>query len=97
MAGYLIASIDVHDPEKFAQYRDEVAPLIAKFGGRYLIRGGELDNREGRLPMKRLVVLEFPSLAEARRFYESPEYAPLLELRASCTQSDLALVEGYAD
>jgi uncharacterized protein (DUF1330 family) len=96
MPGYLIASIDVHDPETFAKYRDEVAPLIAKFGGRYLVRGGELDHREGRLPVKRLVVLEFPSLAEARRFYESPEYAPLLKLRAGCTHSDLALVEGYA-
>jgi uncharacterized protein (DUF1330 family) len=96
MAGYLIANLEVHDPETFAKYRDQVAPLIAKFGGRYLVRGGELDHREGRLPVQRLVVLEFPTLAEARRFYESAEYAPLLKLRADSTTSDVALVEGYA-
>ncbi|HET9903341.1 MAG TPA: DUF1330 domain-containing protein [Xanthobacteraceae bacterium] len=96
MAGYLIANIEVRDPAAFAEYRTRVAPLIARFGGRYLIRGGEIQHREGRLPVERLVVLEFPSLADAQRFYESAEYAPLLELRAACTRSDVALVEGYA-
>jgi uncharacterized protein (DUF1330 family) len=96
MAGYLIASINVTDPEGFAEYREQVTPLIAKFGGRYIIRGGELDHREGQLPLQRLVVLEFSSLADARRFYESPEYAPLLKLRTASAVSDLALIEGYA-
>ena len=95
MAGYLIANIEVQDAGTFAQYRDQVAPLIARFGGRYLVRGGELDHREGRLPFQRLVVLEFPSLAEAKRFYESPEYAPVLKLRVDSCKSDVALVEGY--
>lgn len=96
MAGYLIANLDVKDADAFAKYREQVAPLIARFGGRYLVRGGEVDHREGQLPLKRLVVLEFPSLAEARRFYESDEYAPLLKLRTDSTNSDLVLVEGYA-
>ena len=96
MAGYLIANIEVRDAELFAKYREQVAPLITKFGGRYLIRGGELDHREGRLPVARLVVLEFPTLEQARKFYESAEYAPLLKLRTDGTKSDVALVEGYA-
>jgi uncharacterized protein (DUF1330 family) len=96
MAGYLIANIEVTDPAGFAKYREQVEPLIAKFGGRYLVRGSELDHREGRLPVHRLVVLEFPSLAEARRFYESAEYAPVMKLRTDSSKSDLALVEGYA-
>lgn len=96
MAGYLIANIAVHDAETFAQYREQVAPLIARFGGRYLVRGGELDHVEGRLPLERLVVLEFPSLAQARQFYQSAEYAPVLKLRLASAKSDVAFVEGYA-
>jgi uncharacterized protein (DUF1330 family) len=96
MAGYLIANIDVTDADAFAKYRAGVTPLIAKFGGRYLVRGAPADNREGR-PMKRIVVLEFPTLAQAQKFYESDEYAPLLKLRLDSSVSDLALVEGYTE
>ena len=70
--------------------------MIARFGGRYLVRGGKLRNVEGDLELNRLVILEFPSLADAERFYDSPDYRPLIELRASATISDVALVEGYA-
>jgi len=96
MAGYLVANIEVNDPETFAKYREQVAPLIAKFGGRYLIRGGELEQVEGSMPFKRVVVLEFPSVAEAKRFYHSAEYTPLLKLRTDSCNSDVALVDGYA-
>jgi uncharacterized protein (DUF1330 family) len=95
MKGYLIANIDVRDAGAFDEYREKVSPLIARFGGRYLVRGGKLRNLEGDLDLKRLVVLEFPSLAEAERFYDSPEYKPLLELRSASTVSDVAIVEGY--
>ncbi|MBN8919648.1 MAG: DUF1330 domain-containing protein [Rhizobiales bacterium] len=96
MAGYLIANLDVHDPDMFAKYRDQVTPLIARFGGRYLIRGGELEHVEGHMPVKRLVVLEFPTLDAARTFYESPDYESVLPLRLQSTHSEVALVEGYA-
>ena len=96
MAGYLIANIDVHDPETFAKYRDQVAPLIAKFGGRYLVRGGALEQVEaGAASFKRVVILEFPSLAEVKRFYESADYAPVLELRLKSSKGEVALVEGF--
>lgn len=95
MAGYIIANINVHDSEVFGRYRDAVAPLVAQFGGRYLVRGAELEQAEGRLPFNRLVVLEFPSVSDAKRFYNSPEYAPVLKLRLDSATSDLAFVEGY--
>ena len=95
MKGYLIANVDVHDREGFEKYRDEVAPLVAKFGGRYLVRGGEVRNVEGDLGLKRLVLLEFPTLEDAQRFYDSPEYAPVLQMRLNCSNSDVALVAGY--
>jgi uncharacterized protein (DUF1330 family) len=96
MPGYLIANLDVTDAAGFEEYRQKVAPLIAKFGGRYLVRGGVVRRLEGNLPIHRLVVLEFPSLEVAQSFYDSPEYQPLLKIRLASTKSDLVLAEGYS-
>ena len=96
MAAYLIANIEVKDPAKFEEYRQKVVPVIQKFGGRYLIRGGDVRCLEGNLPLKRLVVLEFPTVEAAQQFYDSAEYEPILKLRLSSTQSDLVLVQGYS-
>lgn len=96
MAGYLIANMEVTDPAKFEEYRQKVAPLIAQFGGRYLVRGGEVRRLEGHLPIQRLVVLEFPTAEAALRFYESSEYQPLLKIRLASARSDLVLVQGYS-
>ena len=96
MAGYLIANIDVKDPTKFEEYRGKVMPVIEKFGGRYLIRGGDVRRLEGNLPLKRVVVLEFPSVEAAQQFYDSTEYQPILNLRLASTQSDVVLVQGYS-
>ena len=97
MAGYLIANLDVKDSAKFDEYRQKVAPLIAKMGGRYLVRGGDLRHVEGNLPLRRLVILEFPSLEAAQSFYDSPEYQPIRKIRLDSTSSDIVLVAGYSD
>jgi uncharacterized protein (DUF1330 family) len=96
MAGYLIANIEVKDPAKFEEYRQKVVPLIEKFGGRYLVRGGELRRLEGDPPLSRLVILEFPSLDAAQTFYDSAEYAPILKLRLDSTRSEVVLAQGYS-
>jgi uncharacterized protein (DUF1330 family) len=96
MPGYLIANLDVRDAAVFGEYRDKVAPVIARYGGRYLVRGGAIETLEGGLPLKRLVVLEFPSLDAARSFYHSAEYAPVMKLRFASTVSDIVLVDGYS-
>lgn len=96
MAAYLIANVDVRDRDMFEAYRERVPAVIEKFGGRYLVRGGEIHPVEGDLGLKRLVVLEFPSMEAVRRFYESPDYAPLLQLRSDSTASNVVLVEGLA-
>ncbi len=95
MAAYLIADIDVHDPIQFASYREAVAPMIARFGGRYLMRGPALELREGEDFLNRLVVLEFPTMQALRAFYDSPDYAPLIAMRQACTTSRVSLAEGY--
>ena len=96
MPAYFIANIDVTDPAGFERYREAVPPVIARFGGRYLVRGGEVQAVEGAMPLKRLVILEFPTLDQARAFYDSADYAPLLALRLATTRSEAVLVEGYA-
>lgn len=95
MKGYIIANIEVRDAEAFERYRAQVAPVIAAQGGRYLIRGGKITHKEGAMPLKRLVVLEFPSPEVAERFYHGEAYRPLRELRAASTVSQVVLVEGY--
>jgi uncharacterized protein (DUF1330 family) len=96
MTAYFIVNLDVRDPEKFETYRAGVPAVIERYGGRYLVRGGELHPVEGDPRFKRLVVLEFPSTEAARRFYDSPEYAPLLRLRQESATSDIVLVEGWS-
>lgn len=94
MSAYLIANISVTDPVGFAAYRDRVAPMIAAFGGRYLVRGGAVMPVEGEPGLNRVVMLEFPDMAKLRAFYDSPDYAPLIAMRAAAAVSHVALVEG---
>ncbi len=84
------------DPARFAAYRDAVAPMIARFGGRYLIRGPALELHEGDAFLHRLIVLEFPTMDALRGFYDSSDYAPLIALRQSCANTRLVFAEGYA-
>jgi uncharacterized protein (DUF1330 family) len=94
MPAYLVARIAVHDNAGFADYRDQVTPVIAAHGGRYVVRGGAVETLEGDAPTGRLVIVEFPSMDAARRFYHSADYAPVLQLRLASAASEVVLVEG---
>jgi len=96
MPAYLIANIDVTDPALFEQYRAQVPAVIAQYGGKYAVRGGAVETVEGSAPFKRLVVLEFASMAALKAFYSSPEYAPLIALRQKSSRGAVVLVDGYA-
>jgi uncharacterized protein (DUF1330 family) len=96
MPAYLVANITITDPERYPAYRAQVPAVIAQYGGRFLVRAGAIHPREGDLGLDRFVIIEFPSLDVAQRFYDSPEYAPLLKLRMETTRSHVALVEGAA-
>jgi len=95
MPAYLVANITITDPERYPRYRAQVPQVLAQYGGRFLVRAGAVHPLEGDLGLDRFVVIEFPSLEAARRFYDSPEYAPLLKLRMETTKSEVALIEGY--
>jgi uncharacterized protein (DUF1330 family) len=94
--GYVVAEITVADPEAYKQYAATVPPIVAKFSGKYLVRGGQTVAVEGDPPSGRIVVIEFDSLAAARSFEESPEYQAIAPLRRKAARSRVFLVEGTA-
>ena len=94
MAAYAIADVDVTDPAVFEEYRGRVGDTIAKYGGRYVVRGGNPEVVEGNWSPKRLVVLEFPNMERVKAWYHSPEYAPLKQLRFRSANTNVVLVEG---
>lgn len=95
MKGYIIAVIEVTDPTAYDSYRKHVGPTIENFGGRFLVRGGAVTPLEGDLGGGRVVVLEFPDVATARAWYDSPAYAELKRTRIAASRSRLILVEGF--
>jgi uncharacterized protein (DUF1330 family) len=94
MKGYVIANVSVADMAAYESYRDQVPPVIERYGGRYLVRGGAVEVREGDPSIERLVILEFPSVEAARTFYDSPEYQTILPIRLDTANSTLVIVEG---
>jgi uncharacterized protein (DUF1330 family) len=94
MSAYVIAEIEVTDPAAYEEYRKQVLAVVQKYQGKFIVRGGRVDSREGGWKPSRIVVVEFPSLAQAQKFYDSPEYAPLIKLRQKASKGKLILVEG---
>ena len=93
---YLIAEIAVHDAATYEGYKAAVAPLIEKFGGRYLTRGGVSEALEGEAVRGRVILLEFPTMAAARAFLQSDAYRPVAAIRSKSATSRVIIVEGVA-
>jgi uncharacterized protein (DUF1330 family) len=94
MAAYILASIKVTDAERYPEYARQTPAVVEKYGGRFLVKGGAYEEIEGSWPGRRLVVIEFPDAAAAKRWYESPEYQQLIPLRQAYAETDLVIVEG---
>jgi uncharacterized protein (DUF1330 family) len=94
MAAYLVAELEVTDPAQFEEYRKGVPASIAAYGGRYIARGGAIEPLEGDWSPKRMVLVEFPSLAQAKAWYASAEYRDLLALRLKSAKTRAVLLEG---
>jgi uncharacterized protein (DUF1330 family) len=97
MSAYLIAHLTVTDPDALEAYRAAVPEVISRFGGRYLVRGGAVETLEGGWRVPRIVIIAFDSMAQAKRFYESPDYQAILPLRLAAATGDVVLVEGVPD
>jgi uncharacterized protein (DUF1330 family) len=94
MVAYVINDMEVTDPGLLEEYKKLSPATVAQYGGRFLARGGALEVLEGAWQPKRLVILEFPSLAQAKAWVNSAEYAPARRVRQQASRSNLVVVEG---
>lgn len=94
MAALLISTIEITDPVGYEEYRKLVAPVLARLGGKFLVRGGAIHHLEGEWQPKRVVVVEFESVEKAKAFSDSPEYAAAKEIRHRTSESSVIVVEG---
>ena len=94
MAAYVIGDIEVTDPAAFKEYRNRVGATVEQYGGKFVVRGGKVNPKEGDWQPRLLVMLEFPSLEQAERWYTSPEYKPLIALREDAARTQLLIAEG---
>ena len=94
MSAYIIAEVEVTDPETFEEYRKLVPPTIEAFGGRYMVRGGAIDSLEGDWQPTRLVVIEFDDAERAKAWHGSELYAPAKALREASSNTRMIVVDG---
>lgn len=94
MAAYIIARIEVTDADQYENYKAAAPAAIARYGGTYLARGGEVETVEGDTENRRVVILQFPDMDAARNFYNSPEYTAARQKRAGAANGQFVIVEG---
>jgi uncharacterized protein (DUF1330 family) len=96
MPAYVIAEVTVTDPPAMEEYRKQVPATLAKYGGRFVVRGGAIQTLEGDWKPSRLVVIEFPSRADAQRWYDCEEYRDPKALRMRAGRTNLVIVDGVS-
>lgn len=96
MTAYVIVDIEITDPEGYQEYVKLAPATVAQYGGRYLARGGRTEVLEGDWQPRRLVILEFASVEQAKAWLNSPEYAPARALRHRYARSNMVVIEGVS-
>ena len=96
MAAYVLAEIEITNPDGYREYTAIVPATIAKYGGRFLVRGGAAEVLEGDWPQRRRVLLEFPSMQAAKAWWDSPEYEKPKALRQAHSKGRLLLLDGLS-
>lgn len=94
MAAYAIADVEVIDPEKFQEYVSQVPATVEMYGGKYIVRGGAIENTEGDWEPTRMVVIEFENMEQLKKWYHSQEYSGPKELRHQSSRANVLFVEG---
>ena len=92
---FMLVDVDIHNIEEYKKYLEKVKPMVEKFGGKYLIKGGEIDAKETDLwKPTRIVLVQFPNKISALNWYNSEEYRPLKNLRLNNATSNILFIEG---
>jgi uncharacterized protein (DUF1330 family) len=94
MSAYVVVQVDVKDPVRYEDYKGLVPASLAKYGGRFVVRGGRTETLEGTWSPKRFVMLEFPDIERARAWWGSAEYAEAKALRQATSHTEMIVVEG---
>jgi len=94
MSAYVIFDVDIRDPAKYKEFMNGVKPALEAAGCKYLARGGAHKVYEGDWTPRRLVLLEFPSVAAWEEFYNGPTYRSLKAIRDACSEARLVSLEG---
>jgi uncharacterized protein (DUF1330 family) len=95
MAAYLIVEVETIDEALMTEYRKHTPGAVARFGGKFIVRGGKTRTVEGGWTPSRLVVIEFPDFAKAEEFYDSEHYKPILAMRLKAGKSKAVIVDGH--
>ncbi len=91
---YIVAEVDVADPEAYSTYTAQVPACLAPFEGSFIVRAGAVTALEGASPAGRIVILAFPSKAQAQAFWNSPAYRAIAPIRQGCSTARIFMVEG---
>jgi uncharacterized protein (DUF1330 family) len=94
MKGYIVADVEITDPNQYQTYSKQVAATLEGYGGKFLVRGGNAATLEGDWKTERFVIIEFPSVEQAKKWYDSPEYSAIKGIRHRSAISTLLLVQG---
>ena len=93
---YLIAEVQVTDADAYKPYIPRAAEIVARHGGQYQARGGKTESLEGPEPAGRIAIVQFPSMADLKKFYSSPEYQEVAPIRQKASRSRFFAVEGLS-
>ena len=94
MSAYIIVEIEILDPVGYEDYKSLAGATVEKYGGKYIVRGGETETLEGDWQPKRVVVLEFQSAQRAKEWLNSEEYRGPRKMRHRTARTNMILVEG---
>ena len=94
MSVYFIVDVNITDPQSYAEYSKQIGPMVARYGGRFLVRGGETTTIEGDWQPRRLVVIEFADTQHFRAWYDSPEYTEVRAIRFKASTARAVLAQG---
>ena len=94
MTAYLLGRVEITDPDRYQEYMKKTPGVIAKYGGKFIVRGGTVETLEGAEEKRRLVLIEFPSFEKAKEFYYSEEYQQAKKLRAGAASGQFLAIEG---
>lgn len=97
MSAYVVSMMSIQDPATYKKYTDRTPPIVKRYGGKFLARGGEITTLEGTPYQDRMVILEFPSKQSVLDWMADPEYQEAMTFRHAASTARILLIEGDAD